>query len=48
METVDDFFRRNSDSGDKELGAAVDDNIRKLTELSLCIIITAGKTNVSR
>ena len=47
MEAIDNSLGRNSDGGDEELSAAVDDNIRKLTELSLRIIVAAKKSNVS-
>jgi hypothetical protein len=47
VETVDNSFRRNSDGGDEEFSAAVDDDVRKLTELSLRIIVAAKKSNLS-
>jgi len=39
VESVDDMLRGNTDGGNEEFSAAVDDNIYKLVELAFGIIV---------
>ena len=39
MESVDDMLRGNADGGNKEFGAAVDDDVYELVELAFGIIV---------
>ena len=39
MKLVDNGLGRNTDSGDEEAGAALDDDIDEFVELSLCVIV---------
>jgi hypothetical protein len=42
VESVDDMFRWDTDGGDEELSAAVDDDADELVELAFCVIVAGG------
>jgi hypothetical protein len=50
MELVDCELRRDTNSADEDFGAFLDDDVDKLRELTLCVIVirlTGAPTNLS-
>lgn len=43
VELLDDRLGGNTDSGDEELGAAVDDDVNELVELALGVVVAGGE-----
>jgi hypothetical protein len=39
VKLVDNLLGWNTDSGDKDSGTGLDDNVRKLTELTLGVVV---------
>lgn len=47
MQLVDDSLWRHADSGDEELGTRFDDDVDKLRELALCVVVADGRVSQS-
>lgn len=47
VESVDDSLRGDTDSGDEELSAALDDDVDKFVELALGVVVAREEQHIN-